>query len=73
MANEEELLDSPISEEPQKKKRTRVTRKAADPVISADGAQTENHEAAPKKRRGRPTKAEKEQALLHQKQQEEEL
>lgn len=72
MANEEELLDSPISEEPQKKKRTRVTRKAADPVISADGAQTENHEAAPKKRRGRPTKAEKEQALLLQKQQEEE-
>lgn len=58
MTNEEELLETENASEPQKK-RTRIQKKN----VSEDTANTDASEA-PKKKRGRPSKAEKEAAAV---------
>ena len=64
MTNEEELFPTEESVEPQKKKRARTTQKAtSDHVYSVSGLDGENLEK-PKRKRGRPSKAEKEAMLL---------
>lgn len=57
MTNEEELLNAAAQEEPQKRKRTRILKKDTDQVYSASGLNGENLDK-PKKKRGRPSKAE---------------
>ena len=64
MTNEEELFPTEESVEPQKKKRARITKKdTSDHVYSVSGLDGENLEK-PKRKRGRPSKAEKEAMLL---------
>lgn len=64
MTQEEELFSAEESAEPQKKKRTRITKKdTSDHVYSVTGLEGENLER-PKRKRGRPSKAEKEAMLL---------
>lgn len=66
MTQEEELFSAEENAEPQKKKRTRITKKdTSDHVYSVTGLEGENLEK-PKKKRGRPSKAEKEAMLLAQ-------
>lgn len=66
MANEDTLLPTDETVEPQKKKRTRITKKeVSDHVYSVSGLEGENLEK-PKRKRGRPSKAEKEAMLLAQ-------
>ncbi len=70
MTNEVELLAADGNAEPQKKKRERITKKEMpDHVYSVTGLEGGNLEA-PKKKRGRPSKADKEAALLLATQQE---
>lgn len=64
MIQEEELFSAEENAEPQKKKRTRITKKeVSDHVYSVTGLDGENLEK-PKKKRGRPSKAEKEAQLV---------
>lgn len=66
MANEDTLFPTDETVEPQKKKRTRITKKeVSDHVYSVSGLEGENLEK-PKRKRGRPSKAEKEAMLLAQ-------
>ena len=66
MANEDTLFPTEENVEPQKKKRTRITKKeVSDHVYSVSGLEGENLEK-PKRKRGRPSKAEKEAMLLAQ-------
>lgn len=66
MANEDTLFPTDEIVEPQKKKRTRITKKeVSDHVYSVSGLDGENLEK-PKRKRGRPSKAEKEAMLLAQ-------
>lgn len=66
MANEDTLFPTDENVEPQKKKRTRITKKeVSDHVYSVSGLDGENLEK-PKRKRGRPSKAEKEAMLLAQ-------
>lgn len=66
MTNEDTLFPTEESEETQKKKRTRITKKeASDHVYSVSGLEGENLDK-PKRKRGRPSKAEKEAMLLAQ-------
>lgn len=66
MANEDTLFPTDENVELQKKKRTRITKKdVPDHVYSVNGIEGENLEK-PKRKRGRPSKAEKEAMLLAQ-------
>ncbi len=70
MTNEDTLFPTEESAEPQKKKRTRITKKESpDHVYSVSGLEGENLDK-PKRKRGRPSKAEKEAMLLAQQAQE---
>ncbi len=67
MINEEELFPAEESAEPQKKKRMRITKKdTSDHVYSVTGLEGGNLEK-PKRKRGRPSKLEKEAMMLTQK------
>lgn len=66
MIKEEDLFSAEGNAEPQKRKRTRITKKdTSDHVYSVTGLEGGNLEK-PKKKRGRPSKAEKEAMLLAQ-------
>ena len=66
MIKEEDLFSAEENAEPQKRKRTRITKKdTSDHVYSVTGLEGGTLEK-PKKKRGRPSKAEKEAMLLAQ-------